>query len=127
MIEWLLLAAGTIVEPASSSVCAGVAVDTPSGRANFIWIAGFGDEAALARFRSAAAAIRNVEVQGPRTVHDGRNEVVVLFQTVKDRPQDTTDPADAANLLRRARAGEFGSLQIEPMVMGMDTLPADRC
>jgi hypothetical protein len=127
MIGWLLLAAAAMTNPPAPGVCAGIAVNTPSGRANFIWITGIGDDAALARFRSAAATIRNVEVQGPRAGPDGRNEVTVVFQTVKNRPQETTDPADAAALLRRARAGEFGQLDVQPMVMPMDTLPADLC
>ena len=107
--------------------CRGVAIDTPDGRANFVWFTAEGSDRDLERVKTAAQAMRLFHVIGPSADYQGRMRVVVYFQTMRNRPQETTNPADAVAFLQRAQQGEFGNLTIQPLIMGMDTLPADIC
>ena len=128
MIAAALLALAVLAPPpATVPWCRGVAIDTEEGRANFVWIIAEGADEDLRRLLTAAQAMRLFHATGPRAGVLGRMEVVVQFQTMHGRPQETTDPADALAFLQRAQEGEFGQLTIRPMIMGIETLPADRC
>ena len=135
-----LLFAVTLAQtaPASPSAdggwCAGVAIRTPSGPANFLWLIATGNAEALRRFKAAAEAIPYVDAGEPRpaefdrpTAPAGSEEVIITFRTMPHRPQESTNPADAVTLLQRAQRGDFGTLIVRPWIMGIETLPADRC
>ena len=123
----LLALAASTQSPATVPWCRGVAIDTEDGRANFLWIIAEGADEDLRRLLTAAQAMRLFRATGPRPGARGRMQVVVQFQTMHGRPQETTNPADALAFLQRAQQGEFGQLTIRPMIMGIETLPADRC
>ncbi len=129
MIGWLVLvAAQAASSPAPStrvSWCRGVAIETRNGRANFIGMTAEGDDDSLRRFRAAADA-RHFAAAGPSVGLMGRVRVSVSFETHREGP-GTTNPDEALDFLRRAETGEFGPLQVRPLIMSIDTLPADRC
>jgi hypothetical protein len=122
----LLALAVSTGQPATVPWCRGVAIETEEGRANFVWLIAEGADEYLRRFQTVAQAMRLFHVTGPRPGARGGMQVVVQFQTMRGRPQETTNPADALAFLERAQQGEFGQLTIRPMIMSMETLPADR-
>ncbi len=123
----LLALAVSTQRPATAPWCRGVAIDTPEGRANFVWIIAEGSDQDLQRIATAARSMRLFNVIGPRSNYRGQTQLVVYFQTLHGQPAQTTNPADALAFLQRAQQGEFGPLTVRPMIMGIDTLPADRC
>ena len=103
----------------SAAECLGVAIDTQNGQANLMWVDVYGAKGDLAKVAGAAQDI-GVEPEEVRTTPKG-DGIHIPFVSPR------VSAAKAVALITRVRKGEFGSLTDKLAVMGIETLPADKC
>jgi hypothetical protein len=108
--------------PPASAECYGVAVETQNGLVNLTYIDAYGPKEDVAKVTEAALRIgvQAKEIRPAIPSPEGEG-VHIPFMTPRVSGRAATD------LVTRLRKGEFGALKDHLGVMGIETLPADKC